>query len=389
MSHQQAVMYCWQHTDHPLDENDIAGLNSQRRQAHEYAQERGLSFVAEYVEPRDKRQKKFPELEKALLACREHNACLLIARLENLTRFDAFIEALLHTDIDFICIDQPTVTHDTLPAVVEYVRQLRMLHSARIRRGLEETVARLGTKLGSPKCMKEIVKVNKPKSESAIMFALILAPIIATYRRKGFSQRKMVDSLNHEGFTAPEGGHWVLSQLQKVLERIELNNVALNSAEPLREFSTQNHTDEQIIQGLTAIPIRAPGGGVWDSTKLVQVRERIELIKEIGDFNRFIVEVYPQMVELEQLGRSAQDVANAFNQKGIKVPDRVLWELSQEEDDDDGTQHVEQQEWNAHAVEVMEHIIDRRRKDMDTFLNTTTIVAAHQVLEKAGNISHE
>ena len=38
----------------------------------------------------------------------------------------------------------------------------------------------------------------------------------------------MVKYLNDEGFTAPEGGRWVLSQLQKVLERVKLNELAQN-----------------------------------------------------------------------------------------------------------------------------------------------------------------
>lgn len=381
MSNQQTNLYCWQNKEHPLDEEDIASLSNQRKQARQFAQQHGMDILDEYLELRDKKQKKFPELEKALLACREQNSTLLIARLENLTRFEGFTEALMHAEVDFICVDQPTVKRETLPAVAEYVHQLQLLHSARIRRGLEETMAKLGTRLGNPNAIKEITKVNKPKTENAIMFALVLAPIIATYRRKGFSQRKMVDCLNHEGFTAPEGGHWVLSQLQKVLERVELNNITLNAAETLRELVQQGYSDDQTIHALTSMHVRSPGGGQWDLHKLEAVRERLELIKEIGDFNQFIIEVYPQIVELEKLGRSAEDIASAFNQKGIKVPDRVLWELSQE----DEHAYEDHGDWDAHMVEIMHHVIERRRKDMDTFLNPKTVAAAQQILNKAGS----
>jgi len=105
------------------------------------------------------------------------------------------------------------------------------------------------------------------------------------------------------------------------------------------------------------------------------------LIKEIGNFNQFIIEVYPQIVELERLGRSAEEIASAFNQKGIKVPDRILWELSQE---DEEHPYEDNENWDAHIVEVMNHIIDRRRKDMDTFLNPKTVAAAQEILDKAG-----
>jgi hypothetical protein len=378
---QAAVVYCWHDIDHPIQDDDVSSVANQQKQVQHYLEQHPqLSVIGTYTEQRDKRQKKFNELEKALINAKNQNAVLIIARLENLTRFEGFTDALMAANIEFTCLDQLTVTRETLPAVVEYVRQLRLLHSARIRRGLEETITKLGKRLGNPNALKEITKVNKPKTESAIMFALVLAPIIATYRRKGFSQRKMVDCLNHEGFTAPEGGHWVLSQLQKVLERIDLNNIALNAAETLEEFKQLGYNDEQIIQGLNNIHVRSPGGGPWTVQKLETARERLDLIKEIGDFNQFIADVYPQIFELGRLGRTAEEIASAFNQKGIKVPDRVLWELSQE---DEEPHEYESEQWDAHTIEIVEHIIDRRRKDMDTFLNPKTVAASQQILDKA------
>lgn len=388
---QVAIAYCWQDIARSLSEEDLdspGSLSNQQRQVQQYLLKNpSMSLAQTFVESREEKQKQFPELEKALSAAKSQSACLVIACLGNLIRYEGVTNALLNSDIPFVCLDQPKVTKDTLPAVIEFAvesaRQQRMLHSALIRRGLEEAVTKLGKRLGNPNAIKEITKVNKPKTESAIMFALVLAPIIATYRRKGFSQRKMVDCLNHEGFTAPEGGHWVLSQLQKVLERIELNNIALNAAEALEQFKASHYNDEQIIQGLNGIPIRSPGGGPWDAHKLSLVRERLELIHDIGDFNSFIAQVYPQIIELERLGKTADDIARAFNQQGIKVPDRVLWELSQENEGESVAQEAIDDTWDAHVVQVVEHIVDRRRKDMDTFLNPKTVAAAQEILDKA------
>jgi hypothetical protein len=97
----------------------------------------------------------------------------------------------------------------------------RKLHGQLIREGLKMTSA----KSGNPNAAEVISKVNKPKIDVAIVFADLLQPIIADYKRKGYSQRQMVKTLNEEGFTAPEGGKWVLSQLQKVLDRVRLNEV--------------------------------------------------------------------------------------------------------------------------------------------------------------------
>ena len=149
----------------------------------------------------DKKPRDFPEFLRAIMLARQENAELVIAELAYLTRFPGFTDPLMASGVQFKCLDQPRIDQHTLVAVVEYARYNQKRHSDRIRQGLDQTLSQLG----NPHAMQEISKVNKPKTESAVLFALILGPIIGYYRVKGFSQRKMMTLLNEEGFLAPEG----------------------------------------------------------------------------------------------------------------------------------------------------------------------------------------
>ena len=92
------------------------------------------------------------------------------------------------------------------------------------------------SRLGNPNAAREIAKVNRIKVENAVLFALIMHPLIAQMLKEGLSQRKMVDRLNELGFTAPEGGKWVLSQFQKVLDRVKANELAMKVSDDLEKY---------------------------------------------------------------------------------------------------------------------------------------------------------
>jgi len=351
----------------------------QQEKLAEYAKKNNKVIVAEHQEVGDRKRKRFPALEVALDQCKHVGAVLVVVHLQAMVRNEHFTEFLISSGREFVCLDQPLVNQATLPAIVENHRQIRQEHSARIRRGLEQTMA----KLGNPNALKEITRVNKPKTENAIMFALILAPIIAFYKSRGYSQRKMVDSLNEEGFLAPEGGEWVLSQLQKVLERIELNNVAIEISQTLREFDEKRYSGEQMVRALKAMGAKAPHHAEWSEQLLESIRERLESIYEIMDFNKFLVDVFPQMLEYQQSGLSDEQIAQRLNQEGVQLPERVLWEIKQDilELPADKARH-----WEADDVDIARNVALRRKEDIDLFVNNATIEKAIDLVDKATTV---
>ena len=365
------VIYYWEQDDLPF-------LPEQKKAVERFTHEKNVQVLAEYTDHIDKKRKHFPQLELAVQQCLQTNARLIIARLHNLTTSDAFTQILLNNKVNFICLDRPTINPYTLAAVTEEIIQRRKEHSAKIREGLEHTTAQLG----NPNALQEIIKVNRPKTENAIMFALILLPIISTYRRQGYSQRKMVDALNNEGFAAPEGGKWVLSQLQKVLERVDLNIITLNAASALDDCANKKYTPEQTIKVLNAMGVRSPQRGGWDFDQLREVQERLELVKEIGSFNEFVLEIYPQILDLEEKGISDDDIAKGLNEKHVAIPERVLWEITQESSSED-TENDTTVFWEAEKVALARELSEKREQDILQFVHPQTYSAAKEILARS------
>ena len=328
----------------------------------------------------DKKRKHFPQLEQAAQFCLQNNIRLLIARLHNLTTAEEFTDILLKSKVNFVCLDRPTINPYTLAAVVEEIAQRRKEHSARIQAGLAQTTAQLG----NPNALKEITRVNRPKTENAVMFALLLLPIIGNYKRQGFSQRKMVDTLNSEGYLAPEGGKWVLSQLQKVLERIELNVIALNSSSTFEDCASKGYNEEQTIKVLNALGVRSPQRGGWTLEGLKEVQERLDLIKEIGIFNQFVLEIYPQIIKLGEQGLSDADIAKALNERQVAVPERVLWEIAQEQPESTNEETKDKKDlyWEAEQVAVARDLSARREQDIYQFMHPHTYEAVQEIMQQ-------
>lgn len=373
MSTDKAIGYCWQ-PEASLQAEGMLTLDQQKQAISHYCGDR-KKILQFYTGVHDKKNRELSHFLQAIVHAKKEDAELVIAQLQNLTRFESFTNPLLESKVKFHCIDQPLVNDSTLLAVVENVRYLRERHSRRIREGLYQTLSQLG----NPHALQEITKVNKPKTESAVLFALVLAPIIAYYRIQGHSQRKMVQVLNEEGFLAPEGGPWVLSQLQKVLERVDLNNLALDLTDTLDEFAQKKYTPEQMVKALKAMRIALANQTEWDVHELNKVIERLHSIREILDFNQFVLETYPQMLQMEQSGLSYSDIADTLNKSKVALPERVQWELQQ----DKAAGHpVTLDAWNATNIEVTLRIAKRRKDDIESYIRPETLARSEALFKQ-------
>lgn len=265
--------------------------------------------------PENRRTAKWPQLQKALELCKSRRATLLIMELGTLSNNESFTHLLLKSGVAFHCIDQPFVNQTILEALSKHAEVQRKLHGKLIREGLKLTSA----KSGNPNAAEVISKVNKPKIDTAIVFAFLLQPIIHDYRRKGYSQRQMVKTLNEEGFTAPEGGKWVLSQLQKVLDRVRLNEIATELKPLLEEFSAQGLSFSAMAEALnekSLAPIKQPA---WDDAQVKRLNDRIQQIQDIMLVNRFVLELLPLLHEYRRRDLSSTDILMEFQKVGLQV----------------------------------------------------------------------
>lgn len=280
------------------------------------AQGNSAKIIQSFIDlPDNRRSAKWPQLQKALEAARQNNATLLIAELGTLASNEGFSQSLITSGVRFHCLDQPFVNQTILEALSKHAQVQRKLHGKLIREGLKMTSA----KSGNPNAAEVISKVNKPKIDTAIVFAFLLQPIIQDYRRKGYSQRQMVKMLNDEGFTAPEGGKWVLSQLQKVLDRVRLNEIATETKPLLESVDAETKSAQQIADLLNSKGVASLKRGPWDEAQVKKLQDRIDQIQEIVCINRFVLNLLPILHEFRKRSLSSRDMLREFHQHQVLI----------------------------------------------------------------------
>jgi DNA invertase Pin-like site-specific DNA recombinase len=101
------------------------GLDAQRQAVMTYLNGGTWKLVAEHTEVKSSKRNAWPELERALAACRRHKAKLVIAKLDRLSRNLAFIATLLDSGVEFVAANNPhanRLTVHILAAVAEHER---------------------------------------------------------------------------------------------------------------------------------------------------------------------------------------------------------------------------------------------------------------------------
>lgn len=328
-------------------------------------------LLSEYREIIDRQKKEFPILERAILHAKNTQATLIFTQLQPLVGYELFARALIHSDLAFTALDLPNVDKTNLTGVVNYARKRTESHRRRVLDGLHSTMA----KLGNPNALHEITKINKPKIENAIIFALVLSPIIEQYKNQQYSQRKMVQLLNDKGFFAPEGGTWVLSQLQKVLERIRLNDIALNLMFILKQYKAQGMSDSEILKALNHVELNAPSKGAWSQEDLHTLNERINILEEIIEFNEFVLDILPEIEQYYAENKSNEQIAKLFNEQKLIIPKRVIWEREYA----DHLSLAKKPAWDPRFVELAEALAVKRKEIID-HLNLDTFLQSYRYL---------
>lgn len=281
----------------------------------------GAKIIKSFYDTFDSRRTaKWPQLLSALAECKQTGAHLLITELGTLPKSESFAESLLNSGIPFYCCDQPHVNFAGLLTLSKNAQLEKKAHGKLIKEGLKQTSA----KSGNPNAAQVIGEVNKPKIHTAIVFAFVLEPILDDHIRNGYSQRDMVKSLNDEGFTAPEGGTWVLSQFQKVLERVRLNKVATQLGSQVLDLNSQGLSQEEMINHFNSKNIMPLKRTMWDEQQLKKLQERIQQIQDIVLLNRFVLSLLPLLHDYQKDELAFVKILAEFSDAGISIRHHIL-----------------------------------------------------------------
>ncbi len=276
---------------------------------------------------KNKQAQSWSGLQAAFQYAQQNRCHILVTELKNLTNIDSFatqISTFLQTTAhsafkpEILCIDQPFVHRENFLAIIEHTQKRKRMHGELIKAGLSRSSA----KSGNPRAKDIINKVNRPKIENAILFALILHPIVHEYKKRGYSQRKMVEMLNTEGFFAPEGGKWVLSQLQKVLDRVRWNEAALTLANHLNTHTSPSALAERF----NAENCPHPQNSLWKESDIALLQQRMVQIQQIAKINDCLVALLPVLQQYGDLPSDANVLNHALQQNGLALSELIAHE---------------------------------------------------------------
>jgi DNA invertase Pin-like site-specific DNA recombinase len=198
------------------------GLDAQRAAVADYLNGGNWQLVAEFTEVESGRKNDYPELAKALTACRGIGATLIIAKLDRLARNVAFVSNLMESGVEFTAVDFPTANRLTIHILAAVAEHEREMISARTKAALAAAKAR-GTKLGTPNLTDDARAKGREAARKVLegrtaARAADLAPVVAEIKAGGrTSLRAIASELDAKGIPAPRGDKWTAPAVMRLL----------------------------------------------------------------------------------------------------------------------------------------------------------------------------
>jgi len=207
------------------------GLEAQQDSVVRYTRLSGVVIVKEYFEGESGKETNRRELRKALRYCREHDAILLIAKLDRLARNVGLILKLLESGVRFVAADKPFADRWELLRQAINDEEEGFKISDRTRRALQKAKER-GVSLG--KQGKVLAEINR---RNANRFALEMMPVIENLKTEGFnSECKIMRQLNDQQVLSFRKCLWSPATIHALLKRIE----KLKSDDPVKTEVNNN-----------------------------------------------------------------------------------------------------------------------------------------------------
>jgi DNA invertase Pin-like site-specific DNA recombinase len=208
------------------------GLGAQKAAVNSYLNGGEWQLVGEFTEAESGKRNDRPALAQALALCRIHNATLVVAKLDRLSRNTQFLLTVVKEsgDAGVVFCDLPSIpegpTGKFLLTQMASVAELEAgLISQRTKAALQAAKAR-GQVLG---CKNDNIAAYAKRgakasattrTRNAAKRAGDVLPIIQAIKVEGAtSLRQIAAVLNERGITTPRGGEWSAVQVQRLLNR--------------------------------------------------------------------------------------------------------------------------------------------------------------------------
>lgn len=208
------------------------GLEAQREMVRQFlAGTSGFPPITEFVEQESGRKNDRHALAAALAACRIHRATLIIAKLDRLSRNQAFLMALVDGGVDVLFCDFPHIPDGaagrfTLQQMASVAELERGLISERTKAALAAKVARDG-QWDRNASHHLIPGAGQQAATAAVKAAAdaraadLLGHLQQLKAAGATSLQALARQLNADGIPTARGGLWTATAVKRVLERAQ------------------------------------------------------------------------------------------------------------------------------------------------------------------------
>lgn len=202
------------------------GLDAQRKAVTDRINGSGAKLVEEITEVESGKRNDRPQLERALRACRLHQATLVVAKLDRLARNQQFLMSLVDSEVDVVFGDFPDIPPGAMGRFI--IQQMaavaeleRGLISERTKAALAATDKPLGGYRGYSPTDDDREKAMAVKAAKASARDGDLEKVIEEMRTDGAkSLRQLADGLNARGIPTRRGAKWQAPTVQRLLKRL-------------------------------------------------------------------------------------------------------------------------------------------------------------------------
>ena len=164
-----------------------------------------------------------PQLAAALAAAKSAKCCVVVSKLDRLSRDVDFVAGLMAQKVPFIVA---ALGRDADPFMLHLYAALaekeRRLISERTKAALAAKRA-AGTRLGNPANAVEAAKLGRQvQTEAADQFVRQLMPFLNAIQAAGTTTiGATMKALNQRGIWSPRGGQWHVSSVSNLLARAQ------------------------------------------------------------------------------------------------------------------------------------------------------------------------
>jgi len=205
------------------------GLDAQQHAITTYLNtHRHADLLRSFTEVESGRKVDRPKLDEALIECRIHNAILVVAKVDRLTRSSYFLHKILNPGVEVAFCDLPQISGPTGEFMLNQMAAVAQLEAGLISQRTKAALAaakargvRLGGDRGSlqihyRKGIKASVKVRSDKADRRAK------DLSLTIKNMGdISAGQIAKNLNSSNIKTARGGKWQTIQVIRVLKRIE------------------------------------------------------------------------------------------------------------------------------------------------------------------------